>query len=40
MFSAVTESMPGKPRDLLEELDIDDKDPYDMNMNARELIQS
>ncbi|KAG0057475.1 PSMC3 interacting protein [Gryganskiella cystojenkinii] len=38
MFAAVTENMPGEPKDLLEELDIDDKDPYDANTNARELL--
>ncbi|GJJ76213.1 26S proteasome regulatory subunit, ATPase 3, interacting protein [Entomortierella parvispora] len=40
MFSTVTENLPGKPKDLLEELDIDDKDPFDVNMNPRDLLKA
>jgi len=36
----VTENLPGKPKDLLEELDIDDKDPFDVNMNPRDLLKA
>ncbi|KAI1315370.1 hypothetical protein EDD11_000929 [Mortierella claussenii] len=39
MFAAVTENIPGKPKDLLEELDIDMQDPIDININPRDLIQ-
>ncbi|KAF9437862.1 hypothetical protein BGZ76_010801 [Entomortierella beljakovae] len=40
MFATVTENLPGKPKDLLDELDIDVHDPFDLNINPRELVQS
>ncbi|KAF9915716.1 hypothetical protein BX616_005552 [Lobosporangium transversale] len=39
MFANVTESLPGKPKELLEELDIDTQDPFDINANPRDLVK-
>ncbi|KAG0322051.1 PSMC3 interacting protein [Linnemannia gamsii] len=38
MFSTVTENLPGKPKELLEELDISLDDPIDININPRDLL--
>ncbi|KAF9430776.1 PSMC3 interacting protein [Podila epigama] len=40
MFGQVTENLPGKPKDLLEELDIDMNDPIDINTNPLTLLQA
>ncbi|KAF8924322.1 Tat binding protein 1-interacting protein-domain-containing protein [Dissophora ornata] len=40
MFAAVTENIPGKPKDLLEDLDIDVQEPIDVNINPRHLVQA
>ncbi|KAF9910390.1 PSMC3 interacting protein [Linnemannia zychae] len=40
MFSTVTENLPGKPKELLEELDISLNDPIDININPRELLST
>ncbi|KAF8983024.1 hypothetical protein BGZ46_000104 [Entomortierella lignicola] len=40
MFATVTENLPGKPRDLMEELGIDTQDPFDINVNLKELVQA
>ncbi|KAI7824619.1 Tat binding protein 1-interacting protein-domain-containing protein [Gamsiella multidivaricata] len=40
MFATVTENLPGKPKDLLDELDIDVQDPVDININPRDLAQA
>ncbi|KAG0307834.1 Vacuolar protein sorting-associated protein 20 [Dissophora globulifera] len=37
MFATVTENLPGKPSDLMVELDIDTQDPFDININPRDL---
>ncbi|KAF9945004.1 PSMC3 interacting protein [Mortierella alpina] len=38
MFATVTENFPSKPKDLLEELDIDIQDPVDVNANPLQLL--
>ncbi|KAF9944618.1 hypothetical protein BGZ72_002170 [Mortierella alpina] len=38
MFATVTENFPSKPKDLLEELDIDTQDPIDVNTNPLQLM--
>ncbi|KAF9108334.1 PSMC3 interacting protein [Mortierella sp. GBA35] len=40
MFSTVTENLPGKPKELLEELDISLDDPIDININPRDLLST
>ncbi|KAF9132201.1 PSMC3 interacting protein [Mortierella sp. 14UC] len=40
MFSTVTENLPGKPKELLEELDISLNDPIDININPRDLLST
>ncbi|KAF9925115.1 PSMC3 interacting protein [Linnemannia zychae] len=40
MFSTVTENLPGKPKELLEELDIAMDDPIDININPRDLLST
>ncbi|KAG0008711.1 hypothetical protein BGZ81_003913 [Podila clonocystis] len=40
MFQQVTDNMPGKPKDLLEELDIEMNDPIDIATDPRDLLQS
>ncbi|KAF9362824.1 PSMC3 interacting protein [Mortierella sp. NVP85] len=37
MFATVTENMPGKPKDLLEELGIEMQDPVDINIHPKDL---
>ncbi|KAF9990023.1 hypothetical protein BGZ75_004011 [Mortierella antarctica] len=38
MFATVTENFPSKPKDLLEELDIDTNDPIDVNTSPLQLM--
>ncbi|KAG0226398.1 PSMC3 interacting protein [Actinomortierella wolfii] len=38
IFGALTENMPGKPKDLLEELGIDMDDPVDINIKPTDLL--
>ncbi|KAF9373201.1 hypothetical protein CPB97_000723 [Podila verticillata] len=40
MFQQVTDNMPGKPKDLLEELDIEMNDPIDIGTDPRDLLQA
>ncbi|KAF9296604.1 hypothetical protein BGZ74_010244 [Mortierella antarctica] len=40
MFQQVTDNMPGKPKDLLEELDIEMNDPIDIGTDPQDLLRS
>ncbi|KAG0265894.1 hypothetical protein BG011_003819 [Mortierella polycephala] len=40
MFATVTENLPGKPKDLLEELDIEVQDPVDINVDPMDLLKA
>ncbi|KAG0083858.1 hypothetical protein BGZ93_009059 [Podila epicladia] len=40
MFQQVTDNMPGRPKDLLEELDIEMNDPIDVGTDPQDLLRS
>ncbi|KAF9183743.1 hypothetical protein BGZ51_006495 [Haplosporangium sp. Z 767] len=40
MFATVTENLPGKPKDLLEELGIEVQDPVDINVDPMDLLKA